>query len=89
MASVASQLASVQSALTNVGNQLNNIASGVTALDTLIQSLEAASSGASSTLSTEDQATLTQIITQSSALNQQALAVNTSAPTPPAPAAGS
>ena len=89
MGTVASQLASVQSALTNVGNQLNNIASGVTALDTLIQSLEAASSGASSTLSAADRATLTQIITQSSALNQQALAVNTSAPTPPVPASSS
>jgi hypothetical protein len=89
MASIASQLATVQSNLANTSNILNNLGSGVTALDTLIQSLEAASSGASSTLSAADQATLTQIITQSSALNQQALAVNTSAPNPPAPLSGS
>ena len=80
MSTIASQLATVQGNLNNTSNVLNNLASGVTALDTLIQSLQAASSGASSTLSTADQATLTQIIAQSSALNQQALGINTGAP---------
>ena len=80
MSTIASQLATVQGNLNNTSNVLNNLASGVTALDTLIQSLQAASSGASSTLSTADQATLTQIIAQSSALNQQALGINTAAP---------
>ena len=76
MSQITDWAATEEADLTAISNTLNGIVTGVTALDTLIQSLQAAGGQ----LSASDLATLAQVKTQSAALVTQAAAISTAVP---------